>query len=46
MDDQPSVIEIRISRRLLWWVVGIFLTVLVLSLVWLALQTVGGQSHA
>ena len=43
MSDRPPIIEIRISRRLLWWVVAIFLAILVLSFVWLALQTLGGR---
>jgi hypothetical protein len=45
MSDRPSVIEIRISRRLLWWVVGIFLTLLVLSVAWTLLQTTGGHGE-
>ena len=44
MSDRPPIIEIRISRRLLWWVVAIFLAILVLSFVWLALQTIGGHA--
>jgi hypothetical protein len=47
VDDRPSVIEIRVSRRMLSWVVGIFLAIVVLFFLWLALQTLGGHaSHA